>query len=147
DALALIAEVFDDAEQVAGVDAGRQGSGAALAGEDGEAVDDDVERVARDREAEMFFGVEQCEALEGFVEESADAGVLARARGPASQLLLLAPLLERGAGGVDLLGGDGLVVELDAGAPTAIGARPVVERARPGLGDEPQDLGGKLARS
>ncbi len=95
--------------------------------------------IARDGEAEMFFRVEQGEALEGFVEKRADAGVLPRARGPACELLLLAPLLERGARGVDLLGDDGLVVELDAGPLTAIGARPVVERARPGLDDEPQE--------
>src|SRR5579871_3886604 len=93
----------------------------------------------------MGVGVEEGEALEGRVEKSADAGVEARARRPARELLLLAPLLERGAGGVDLLGGDGLVVELDAGASAAIGARPVVERARPALGDELEDLGGELA--
>ena len=84
----------------------------------------------------MGFRVEEGEALESRVEKRADAWVLTRACGLAREFLLVATLLERGAGGVDLLGGDGLVVELDAGAPSAVGARPMVERTRLGLGDE-----------
>jgi hypothetical protein len=93
-----------------------------------------------------MFGVEEVEALEGTVEQSADAGVQARARGPSGQLLLVASLLEGGACGVDLLGGDVLAVEVDAGAPAAIGTGAVVEGARPGLRDEPEDLCGELTR-
>ena len=62
------------------------------------------------------------------VEERAHVGILASLEGRAGELLLLASRFERGARLVDLLFGDGLVVELDAGAPAAIGARPVVKR-------------------
>jgi hypothetical protein len=49
-------------------------------------------------------------------------------------------LLEVGARLFELLGGGLVAVELDAGVPAAIGARSVVERAGPGLGDEHEDL-------
>ena len=146
DALALVAEVLDDAEQVPSVDAWGEGAYAALGLEDGDALDDDVDGVARDGDAEVVFGVEEGEAPEGVVEESAHDRVLAGQCGQAGAILLLAALLEGGAGSIDLLGGDGLVVELDAGAATAIVAGSVVERTRPGLGDQREDLPGQLAR-
>ena len=145
EALALVAEVLDDAEQVASVDAWGEGAYAPLGLEDGDALDDDADGVARDGHAEVVFGVEEGEAPEGVVEESAHDGVLAGQRSQAGAILLLAALLKRSAGSVDLLGGDGLVVELDAGAATAIVARSVVERTRPGLGDEHEDLPGQRA--
>ena len=146
EALALVAEVLDDAEQVPSVDAWGEGAYVALGLEDGDGLDDDVDGVARDGDAEVVFGVEEGEAPEGVVEESAHDRVLAGECGQPGAILLLAALLKGGARSIDLLGGDGLVVELDAGAATAIVAGSVVERTRPGLGDQREDLPGQLAR-
>ena len=146
DALTLVAEVSDDAEEVARVDARGQGAEASLGVEDGDGVDNDVEGVAGDGDTEVCFGIEQVEAKEGFVEKSTDARVLPSARSGSREQLLLASLLEGSAGGVDLLRGDGQAVELDAGASCAVLAGAVVEGAGPGLDDEDEDLGGELAR-
>ena len=145
DALSLVAEVLDDAEEVARVDPWGQGAEATLGLEDGDALDDDVERVARDGDTEVALRVEELELLEGVIEESAHPWVLSRQGGQSRAVLLLATLIERGARCVDLLSGDGLVVELDAGASPAIVARAMVEGARPGLRDERKDLTRELS--
>lgn len=109
DALVLIAEVSDDAEQVARVGAGGQRADAALGLEDGDAVDDHVEGIARDGGAHVLLGIAQVKPREGVVEQGPNGRVLSSQERGARELLLLAALFERGARLIDLLGGVGLV--------------------------------------
>lgn len=101
DALALIVDVADNTEQVSPIDAGRQHPPATLDIEDGDALDDGIEGVARDRDAEVLLGIEQIVTREGLVNEGAGDGVLARLPRQAREQLLAASVqsgADRGAG-------------------------------------------------
>ena len=94
----------------------------------------------------MAVGIDEAETREGVVEQRAHMGLLASLERRAGEVLAPAARFERSARLVDLLGGDGLVVEVDPGAAAAIGPRTVVQDAGAGLDDEPEDLPGEIVQ-
>jgi len=144
-ALCLLGEVLDDAPEVARVDALGQGAGLVLTLEEGDPVDDRLQRPCGDDAAEVPLGVVESESGEGCVEEGAADGILPTLPGLSCLVLLALALQQRGAGLGDLLGGRlGVSVELGAGLAVAVSAGAVVDGAGPGRDDEAGDLGSEV---
>lgn len=145
EALGLLGGVPDDAEQVAGIDAVRQGTALLLGAEDHEARGDSVGGVAGDRGAEAGVGIVEAEGDEGVVEVLAEDRVEGCALALVGALLLLGPRLQ-GLSRVRSLGvGGSILLELfDAGAVIAVGTGPMVEHAGKGDDDELDELPGEV---
>jgi hypothetical protein len=111
-----------------------------LAFEDGDAVDDGIERIARDGEADVPLWVEQSEAEKVGIQQRAHLGPLPGLKGNARELLLFATSFESEASLGDLLFGGGLAVEVDARKAAAIKTWTMIGGARPGRGDKCNEL-------
>jgi len=77
-AFSLFVDVAHDAEEIARIDAVGERARALLGLEDRDAGDDRIERIARDGETHVPFGVGQHESLEGRIEKGSHVGALAR---------------------------------------------------------------------
>jgi hypothetical protein len=115
----------------------RQRSGGVLALEDGGAVDHWRERIGGKRVEDVSAGIGDAESSEGRSDGLPHDWILARLERAPGGLLAAEPLRERSARLSDLLRRGLVGVEIHAAPAAAIGARAMVERARPG-GDDPQ---------
>ncbi|MBX7079422.1 MAG: hypothetical protein K1X88_09570 [Nannocystaceae bacterium] len=145
-ALVLFGDVADDAEEVSSVDTFGKRVVRALAGEDGDALDDAVEWIARDGVLQLVLGVVEGELAEGVVEEATCGRILPCARGVSRTALLACASDERLAGARDvLLRRCGVAIELEARPAIAASTRSMVERACAGAGLQLEHLPGALA--
>ncbi len=135
-ALGLVGDIFDDAQEVAGVGGFFKGLCPPLGLEDSETGEDGIERVAGDGEAEVGIGVEEAEAKEVLVEQIKDFGASALCEGEAGALLLLSDLSQGLPGLLDLLGGGLVRIELEARAAAAVESWAVIHGAGPAKDDE-----------
>lgn len=99
----LFVDVAYDAEQVSRVGAVGERARALLALEDRDPGDDRVERIARDCQAYVPLGVEECESLEGCIEKGSHIGALTRFECLSRELLTPPSVFEGAACSGDLL--------------------------------------------
>src|SRR5690606_28516514 len=118
----------------------RQRLRGALAGEDGDGIDDGVERVSRYRVAEVSLGIGEGESFECIVEQLSSSWSGPGCSGLPCALLLSQPRLKLLPRVLSLLGGNRFLVEFYSASSSAVSTRATIDGTSEGGCDEKSNL-------